>query len=111
VVHRKAEGRFQHLFAVQAGAEAQEEPRDAREQLPRQLDTAARDEEVHDRQVIGVPAHGEQRLGARLHEAHAVALPPQHECERAAGAGVGVDEKDVSVAHDPALPKARDVPC
>jgi hypothetical protein len=96
VVHREAERRFQHLFAVEARAEAQVEPRDAREQLARELHTAAGDEEVHHREVVRA-----------AHEADAVALPTQHECQRAAGAGVGVDEKDVPVAHHPGTHKSK----
>jgi len=111
-VDGKPEGRFQDLVLLQAHPQGQEQARDEAGQLARELDAPALDEQVHDREVEGLPAGGTEGFGPRVHDVDAVALAAQHHGKCASAGGVAVDEKDgghfarlskQSTYHPPAL--------
>jgi hypothetical protein len=73
-VDRETEGGFQDLLALEARTEAQEEAGHPARQLPRELGPSPPEEEVDDREVVGFLPGGQERLGPRPGQPHAIAL-------------------------------------
>jgi hypothetical protein len=94
-VHRKPEGRFQHLVLLHPHPEAQHDARNEARQLAGQLDPAAVDEQIDDRPIERLPANGGQGLRARPRDDDAPALALEQPRYGPTAARVAVDEQDV----------------
>jgi hypothetical protein len=76
-VDGEAKGCFQDLLLLQARAQAQAEPGDRLRELPGQLGSPPAHEDVHDREVVGLPAGGQKGLGPGPGQPHAIPLTPE----------------------------------
>jgi hypothetical protein len=76
-VHGEAERGFQDLLLLQARAQAQAEPGHGVRKLPGQLGPPSAHEDVHDREVVGLAAGGQEGLGPGPGQPHAIPLAPE----------------------------------
>lgn len=92
----EAKGRFQDLLLLQARAQAQAEPGDRLRELPGQLGSPPAHEDVHDREVVGLPAGGQEGLGPGPGQPHAIPLAPEEGRQDLAAAGIRFHEQNGS---------------
>jgi hypothetical protein len=93
-VHGEAEGGFQDLLLLQARAQAQAEPGDGVREFSGQLGPPPAQEEVHDREGIGLTAGGQKGLGPGPGQPHAIPLPAQDRGQGEPAAGVRFHEQN-----------------
>jgi hypothetical protein len=93
-VHGEAEGGFQDLLLLQARAQAQAKPGDGVCQLSGQLGPPPAQEEVHDREVVGLPAGGEEGLGPGPGQPYAIPLAPEERGQGLPAAGIRFHEQN-----------------
>ncbi|HXB55182.1 MAG TPA: hypothetical protein VN461_10390 [Vicinamibacteria bacterium] len=63
-------------------------------ELPGQLGPPPAQEEVHDREVVGLAAGGQEGLGPGPGHTHAVPLAPEDRCEGLPAAGIRFHEQN-----------------
>jgi hypothetical protein len=92
-VDGKAEGRLDQLRLRERGPHREHDPRDLTRQLTRQLDPAAVQEQIHDRQLATESLEQLQGLGAVPDDVDDIAAPPQDGGEGPARLDVWIHEQ------------------
>ena len=94
-MYRKAQGRLEHLVVAQLCPEAQDQTRHPAFELTSQLEPAAGHEQIHDRHLERLPAHGAERLRPVPYQADPSTLAAQDQGQGTTTGGVGIDQQNI----------------
>lgn len=97
----KAQRRLQDLAELELRTQAQHQPGHVARQLARQLDAAAHQQQVDDREVETLAPHGQQGLRPRARHPDALPGAAQQERQGSAVGRVAIDNEHRSDHHVP----------
>ena len=92
-MYRKAQGCLEHLLVAQLCPEAQDQTRHPAFELISRLEPPAGHEQIYDRHLERLPAHGAERLRPVPHQADPSALAAQDQGQGTTTGGVGIDQQ------------------
>ena len=94
-MHRKAQGRLEHVLVAQVCPEAQDHARHPACELASQLEPPAGHEQIHDRHLELPTARGAERLRPVPHQADPSALAAKDQGQGTTAGGVGIDQQNI----------------